>query len=177
MCIRDRCRRLILDRLRVYGEKTALIVSALAFAALHGNLSQFFYAFVLGLFFGYLYLRTGKLRYTIFLHMIINVFSTILSALSMDLLSLADFEAAGFASLDPLLLLRIFAAVILMSIEYSFALAGLVLLILRRKSFVFPGGEPRLIPEGERLRTVLVNPGILASIFCTGLVFLLGYLI
>ena len=58
-------RKLLISRLLSYGEKPAVIVSALLFGLLHGNLSQFFYAFGLGLAFGYLFVKTGKVVYTI----------------------------------------------------------------------------------------------------------------
>lgn len=45
-------RKQIISRLRRYGEKTAIVFSALAFALFHMNLFQFFYAFGLGLIFG-----------------------------------------------------------------------------------------------------------------------------
>ena len=50
-------RKEIISRLRRYGEKTAIIFSALAFALFHMNVFQFFYAFGLGLMFGYVYIR------------------------------------------------------------------------------------------------------------------------
>lgn len=65
-------RKQIIDRLRVYGEKRAIVFSALAFALFHMNMFQFFYAFGLGLVFGYMYARTSQLRYSVFLHMIVN---------------------------------------------------------------------------------------------------------
>ena len=37
-------RKLLIDRMQPYGEKTAIIASALAFGLVHGNFSQFFYA-------------------------------------------------------------------------------------------------------------------------------------
>ncbi|MGX8698901.1 MAG: CPBP family intramembrane glutamic endopeptidase, partial [bacterium] len=55
-------RKAILSRVSVYGEKTAILYAALAFALFHMNLFQFFYAFGLGLVFGYVYVRTRKLR-------------------------------------------------------------------------------------------------------------------
>jgi uncharacterized membrane protein len=53
-------------------------MSALLFGLFHGSLNQLCYAFLLGLVFGYVYIRTGKLRYTIMLHIGINSLSTVL---------------------------------------------------------------------------------------------------
>ena len=72
-------RRCLIDRLRPYGEFTALILSALLFALFHANFSQFFYALLLGLVFGGVYLKTGKLRYSMTLHMIINFMGSVLA--------------------------------------------------------------------------------------------------
>ena len=58
--------------MRRYGEKTAIVFSALAFALFHMNLFQFFYAFGLGLIFGYVYTRTSRLRYSVLMHMLID---------------------------------------------------------------------------------------------------------
>ena len=71
-------RRCVIDRLRPYGQRTAWIVSALGFSLFHGNLPQAVYAFLLGLVFGYIYLKTGKLRYTIALHAGVNFMGSIL---------------------------------------------------------------------------------------------------
>ena len=69
-------RKAIIDRIGRYGELTAIFLSALIFALFHMNLIQFFYAFGLGLIFAYLYLNTGRIRYTIMLHMLINFFGS-----------------------------------------------------------------------------------------------------
>lgn len=66
-------RKEIISRLRRYGEKTAIMFSALAFALFHMNVFQFFYAFGLGLMFGYVYTRTSRLRYSVAMHMLINL--------------------------------------------------------------------------------------------------------
>ena len=69
-------RKLLLDRLRPYGDKFAIFTSALCFGIFHGNLNQFFYAFVIGLVFGYVAARTGQIWQTVLLHAMINVIST-----------------------------------------------------------------------------------------------------
>ena len=74
-------RRVVIDRLRRYGDVPAILISAVIFGLAHGNFSQFFYAFLLGLVFGALYCATGRLRYGIALHMGINFFGSVWSTL------------------------------------------------------------------------------------------------
>lgn len=50
----------------------AVIIPALMFGIAHGNIVQGTYAFLLGTLFGYIYLKTGNLLYTIILHASIN---------------------------------------------------------------------------------------------------------
>lgn len=77
-------RKMFIDRLRGHGEKFAIFVSALCFGLFHGNFSQFFYAFGVGLIFGYIYSKTGKIWYTISLHAATNFFFGVLTALVSD---------------------------------------------------------------------------------------------
>lgn len=71
-------RGVLLDKLRGYGDKTAIWFTALTFALFHGNLSQFFYAFILGLIFGYIAIKTNTIRYTIILHILVNIFGSVI---------------------------------------------------------------------------------------------------
>ena len=61
-------RKLFMDRLGVYGDRLAIVVSAAAFGLFHGNISQFFYSALLGLVLGYVYSKTGRIIYPILLH-------------------------------------------------------------------------------------------------------------
>ena len=70
-------RKLLIGRLSQYGERVAVITSGLIFGLVHGNLTQFFYAFALGLALGYIYIKTGKLTYTILLHAAVNLMGSI----------------------------------------------------------------------------------------------------
>ena len=54
-------RKLLIDRTIKYGAKISIILSATLFGLMHGNLNQFFYAFLLGGFFSYIYIKTGKI--------------------------------------------------------------------------------------------------------------------
>ena len=50
-----------------------LVIGAVLFGLWHRNLGQFVYTFVMGLYYGYLYVTTGKLRYSIFCHFANNL--------------------------------------------------------------------------------------------------------
>ena len=51
----------------------ANIVQAIVFGIYHGNVVQVVYAFILGMFIGYILFITGSIVYTIVLHMSINL--------------------------------------------------------------------------------------------------------
>lgn len=65
-------RGILLSKLRPYGNGVAIFVTSLIFALFHGNLYQMLYAFAIGAFLANIVMRTGKLRYSIILHMIFN---------------------------------------------------------------------------------------------------------
>lgn len=77
-------RGLIIHGLKRFGDGMAIFGSALIFALFHGNLSQFFYTFAIGCIFGYIYLKTGTVKYSIYLHMLMNFFGGILPSLAAN---------------------------------------------------------------------------------------------
>lgn len=68
-------RGIILNILKKYGDKFAIITSALLFALIHGNIFQFFTAFTMGLWLGYLFIKTKSLTLTILMHGLSNSFA------------------------------------------------------------------------------------------------------
>lgn len=74
-------RKLIVDRTVKYGQGVAVVLSGLMFGLFHGNLNQFAYAFLLGMFLAFLYVKTGELKVTIGLHMCINFMGAVVSVL------------------------------------------------------------------------------------------------
>lgn len=155
-------RKQLIDRMRPYGEKTAIIVSALMFGLFHGNLAQLFYAFTLGLVFGYVYIKTGKLRYSIGLHMFINCLGGVVApallekAAILESIDMAD--TAALTAAAPWALAFLLYAVLLL----GSAIAGLVLAIRNRK-VRFAEAEFELPKEG-RFKTIYLNPGMLLFI-------------
>ncbi|MBQ4601200.1 MAG: CPBP family intramembrane metalloprotease [Oscillospiraceae bacterium] len=160
------CRKMVIDRTRQHGERSAVFLSALLFALMHQNLFQFFYAFGLGYLFAYIYLRTGRLHYTVLLHGFINLLGGvvapfILSALDLDALMNMD------AAMDPELLLTILPG-LLVYLLYAFALmglsvAGLVLLLVKRQNARWQEA-PQPLPKEQRFKTVYLNVGMVVFI-------------
>ena len=77
-------RKLLIDRLSRYGSFIAIIVSGLFFGLFHGNFSQFFFATGIGLLFAFLYVKTGKIHLTIILHMMVNLFSSVITTTAIQ---------------------------------------------------------------------------------------------
>lgn len=76
-------RGVITNGLKVYGKKTAIILSAVFFALIHQNLQQLIYQLFLGLVMAYIVIKTGSIIYTIILHFFNNfvvLLSTYLSS-------------------------------------------------------------------------------------------------
>ena len=132
-------RKAIIDRIGRYGELTAIFLSALIFALFHMNLIQFFYAFGLGLIFAYLYLNTGRIRYTIMLHMLINFFgSTVTSAVISTVpeetwTRIDQFQNGiiGFDELSPILP-RLILPLLFFILIFVLCIAGLIVIIANR---------------------------------------------
>lgn len=74
-------RKLIIDRTIKYGAKVSIIISAVIFSLLHANLNQFFYTLLLGGFFAYVYIKTGRIIYSIILHSFINLMGSVVSVM------------------------------------------------------------------------------------------------
>lgn len=158
-------RRAIIRHSVRYGEKTAILFSAATFALFHGNLFQFFYAFGIGLLFGYIYVRTGKLIYTIFLHAIINFWGTIVAQFVITN------TPAFFVSNDLRLLLHLtFQIVVTLNyylISYGTLVGGIILLCKKVRRLYFRPA-PLELPTGKSIQLSFVNPGaILFAILCT----------
>lgn len=159
-------RRLIIDRTRLYGEGMAILVSALAFALFHLNFYQFFYAFGLGAVFAFIYIRTGRLRYTVFLHMAINLAGSVIAPLLLRSIDLEAFEQLDLANMD--VLMRVASDNFLQLLGFGFYffaviilfIAGIILLIYKRRSFKLQQVPTGLLP-GTRFKTVFVNPGMI----------------
>ena len=164
------CRKLLIDRTVRYGEKLSVLMSGLIFGLLHQNLFQFFYAFALGSLFAYVYIRTGRIRYTVILHAIINflgavVAPAVLSVLNSDAMTGLDAEKvtveALMAAIPGALLVTVYSMSLL-----GVSVFGLVLLILKARKLSWQERSQQL-PGKTALRAALLNVGmIIYTLIC-----------
>ena len=150
-------RKLLIDRSIKYGAKVSILLSALIFGLIHGNLNQFFYAFLLGGFFAYVYIKTGEIKYTITLHIIVNMMGSVVSLFvgksAQNLIS---------GAIQPLDLATIIIYVLVILISFLIALIKLC-----QYKKIKLEDIPGKITLSQPFKTVIVNPGMLLFIgFC-----------
>ena len=161
-------RKLLIDRMIVFGDRTAILLSAFLFAIYHGTFTQCFYAFFLGLVFAYVYIRTGRPFVNIGLHMLINGIGTLGPILLSRILhqSISNITAGSLRSIgNPMALIGVgtYSMVLLV-----LAAAGIVFLILRlHRGLEIRLGE-RSMPAGPTARVMFLNAGMLGWVaWCT----------
>lgn len=163
-------RKLLIDRVSRYGEGLAIVLSGLMFGLFHANLNQFAFTFVMGCFYGFIYAKTGRVVYCILLHMVNNFFASIISmfvlqksgflelAVTLQTASADEVMALITANAAGILLYFVYLLVVL-----AMVIAGVVLLIVKRKKFAITRTEED-IPKGKRFATVFLNVGMI--LFC-----------
>ena len=75
------CRGIMLGLLKKYGEGFAIIASSIIFGIMHGNFEQIPFATMVGLVFGYVYVKTGSIWASILVHCANNAVAVIYSYL------------------------------------------------------------------------------------------------
>ena len=147
-------RKLLIDRTIKYGAKVSIILSAVIFGFFHGNINQFFYAFLLGGFFAYVYIKTGKIIYTIVLHIFINLMGSVISTFAIK--SLQALISNSYGAID-LAVVGIYSLIFILTILF-----GLIGLSMFKKA-KFNGSKTQ-IPLKHPLKTSLLNPGMICFI-------------
>lgn len=149
-------RKLILDRTRIYGEKLAILFSAILFAFYHSSVQQFFYALLVGLLLGYLYLRTGKIRYCFAIHACINFLGSVVPLLLLQYGGYGEFLDAALAGSPEALAaaaeahpLGLVAMLAFGLFELALVFGGAVLFFLYRKKLRFYPAELDLPRDTE----------------------------
>lgn len=144
-------RKILLDKLRGFGDLPAILFTGFAFGLFHMNLSQFIYATVLGFIFAYVTIRTNTIFYSVVLHILINTIGSVVAP-------------AAVVSGNPGFLMLVALWVIV-----SIAL-GLVLFVRNAKKILLVRGRLALKSKAY----YFFNPGMLLfSLMCIAMTVLL----
>ena len=148
-------RKLLVDRVRGYGDLTAILLSGLLFALFHGNLFQFFYALLLGMILAYVYTRSGNVWWSVAMHSVVNFLGSIVIP------KLAEFVPAdGVSYTTPL---EVLVTLFLMLWQYGLIIAAIVLIcVLWHRRKLSAGCTPLYRENGPSL--VILNAGMIACL-------------
>ncbi len=144
-------RGIVLSKLRKYGNAFAIIASAFMFGIFHGTAAQIPFAFMCGLFFGYLTIATNSIWPAIFVH----AFNNSLSCITSVLLQVTDEATANM-------------------FYYVLSVGGIVLAIFAlflyiknygkdNKVLTFKG-EAAVLTTGQKMKKFIFNPAMIVSI-------------
>lgn len=166
-------RKLIVERTIKYGQGVAVVVSGLMFGLFHGNLNQFVYAFTLGCFLAFIYVKTGKLKITIAMHMMVNLMGSVVSLKLMEMIDIDRYLkiVADGMDMDALMAYMsenatgwiLYMLFVLFMIGTILTALVMFIVCFATKRITFDRGAV-VIPKGKRFSTVILNVGML--IYC-----------
>ncbi len=152
----------VCKKLLILGEGYAVVLSSAFFALCHGNFFQLFYSFIIGCFFGFIYVKTGKLRYTVMLHMIVNLIGTVVVTLVLDFADIESWLSDTF-EVTAENMYQVLAFVGYEAVILGASIFGLIMLFKNKKRIRFDSG---LLPPPERrgVSCVMMNSGVAVAI-------------
>lgn len=148
-------RKIICDKLLALGEGVAVVVSGIIFGITHGNFFQAPYTLLVGIALGFVYVKTGKLIYTIGYHMALNFIGGVFAPWAVENLDLEKIDAVlnGTPSVEELtqVLADMVPLFLYEMVVMGLATVGLVFLIIAivKKQIKFESGI--IPPAKERL--------------------------
>lgn len=150
-------RGVILGLLKPYGNSIAVVISAVLFGLMHGNLIQMPFAFVGGLALGYATVRTGSMWPAVIAHFLNNA----ISCLMTYLLHVVPPHLSGIVSA--------LAYLLYFGLLVAAGVVGLVMVrrINRKESFSLSHSENFYSTAGQRLVRICCAPAIvLFVLYC-----------
>ena len=180
-------RKFLCDRLLPLGEGYAVVLSAAIFGLVHGNFFQFFYAFFLGMIFALIYIKTGRIRYTVFYHCVLNFLCGMVSTWILErveplmseesLTRMTELSQQGTTEalkemitsfLIPMIPLLVYELIVL-----GGSICGMVFFIIGYKKIRLEKG---LLPPPEkgRVANVFLTGGVAAALAAFAVIFVLS---
>ena len=158
-------RKLLIDRIGHFGDGAAIIISAVAFALMHTNIFQFFYALFVGLIFGYVYTRTRDVRYSIVMHAVLNFFGSVIAIFAQGAMEkvaeLTEIAVNGGAVKPIELAVNLLISSVYTLFCYGIFIAGLVIFIIfmAKRKLVLNESAGTLKLGGSIAKAAIVNVG------------------
>ncbi len=160
-------RKIFIDATECFGAKAAILVSGISFGVFHGNLHQMIYASVLGIIFGYIYVKTGKIIYTVCLHILLNFLGTVPTLLLGDALDRISnmppdmTSGEAFSYLGDII--KLYGLVVM---QYGLAITGVVIFIvcLVKKLFRVPKTTEFHLAKSIYTKSLFLNVGAILFI-------------
>lgn len=114
-------RGILMGSLRKYGNSFAIIVSAVMFGAMHGNIIQIPFAFILGLIFAYIDCKANSIIPSIIIHFINNFYSVIMDILqSQNIVTTRSFYIIYYSIFTAMLVFGVLAFLYIMKKDKNF---------------------------------------------------------
>ena len=114
-------RGILMGSLRKYGNSFAIIVSAVMFGAMHGNIIQIPFAFILGLIFAYIDCKANSIIPSIIIHFINNLYSVIMDILqSQNIVTTRSFYIIYYSIFTAMLVFGVLAFLYIMKKDKNF---------------------------------------------------------
>lgn len=176
-------RKLLIDRVAKYGEFVAIMLSGIMFGLFHGNFQQGVFAAGLGMFWAFIYLRTGKVWYTIAMHMVINLTSSVITVYitqwAMQYLAYAEDPDFAFAMMngDPNAVMAGVSSMVLLAWEgflAIFAIVGIILFFVNLKKFKL-NPAPVAVKKGKLFSESMFNWGMILFWLSCLILFVINY--
>lgn len=149
-------RGIFMGTLRKFGDTFAIITSAIVFGAMHGNIAQIPFAFILGLVFAYVDCKTNSIIPSIIIHFINNFY-----AVMLDILQSTEMFSDRIFMIIYFILIAVFCILGLISFFY---------LIKKDKNFfriadkTIQNSESEttiLLTLKEKMKAFFINPGVI----------------
>ena len=142
------CRGVILGSLRKFGDNFAVFASALFFGLMHGNIEQFMFAFLLGLYLGFSVVKTNSILPAVLIHFFNNLITGLIVVFKVEEFSM---------------LMIIYYVVV-----FVISSACFIKLYKENKSNITIRKDKTDLSFGKRMSAFIFNPGMILFLVYVG---------
>ena len=166
-------RKVIIDRLSIYGDHVAIVFSSVAFGLMHGNLYQLFYAILIGALLGYIYTSTRNVKYTIIIHAIVNFMGSVVVLLISNA---GEYMAMFTDNIRLIAFVTELLSSFYVNLQAGIIVAGAVALIYRYKNREIKISTDRetFIPMKDMIKGGIANEGAIFFILISSIFIILN---